>query len=131
MSITFTPYAQPDEAAKAIQDLLFDKPDALPGDIRTQTRSFLHPGSSISFAIAYFAELLYARLSEVTDPDALQVGAAAALYGATNYVDNLGGARGQQISLHLRKASGETAPTGGWKLADPAPEPRENFLATA
>lgn len=125
-TIAFITYAQPDDLAAVIQDFLYDNPEALPLDVRTKVREFFRPGGSVSFPIAYFAELLYAN-DAVEDVAALQLGASAAHYGSANGVDNLSGGRGALISLSLRKRSGEDAPTGGWSLPSEMPEKREGF----
>lgn len=129
MAITFTTYVQPDDIAAAIQDFLYDQPEALPADVRAKAREFFRPGGSVSFPVAYFAELLYAN-DVVDDPTALQLGASAAHYGSINGVDNLGGGRGAAIALALRKRAGESAPTGGWDLPDELPKKRDGFDLT-
>lgn len=131
--MTFVAFTQPDDAAAAVASVVNDHADTLPPEIHAQAAEFLQPGNqytgnSIAFQIAYFAELIWARVDEVTDPIPLEVAAGCASYGSLHYVDNLGGSRGDEISKRLRKASGERAPTGGWGLSDDEPLKREQFV---
>jgi hypothetical protein len=126
----FVTYHQPADAAAAIQDYMRSTAGRkLPKDIQEQVWEFLRPGGSVSFAVAYFAELVFARKEEIDDNEALRLAASCAAHGATYHIDNLGGARGAGIMQALRRRSGEKAPTGlTWPAAKDDPEPRVQFV---
>ncbi len=129
--VDFVSFSAPDEAAAAIQDFLRSSDGtSMPQDVQDKAWDFLKPGGSLSFAVAYFAELVYARKADISNKPALQLAAACAALGSMNGIDNLGGARGSGIMQQLRKKSGEKAAVGmGWQTPDDAPEPREQFLS--
>jgi hypothetical protein len=128
--MTFVNYQYADQAAAAIQDFL-RKPEGreLPQAIQDKAWELIRPGGSLSFAVAYFAELIFARKEEVSNA-ALQLAASCAQVANLHNIDNMGGRRGVGIMMALRRRSGEKAPVGmSWPKAEDDPTPRAQFLS--
>lgn len=132
----FQPFSTAEDSVSAIQNYLRSEDGlALPQDVLDKAWSFLLPGgpagTSVSFMVAYFVELMYARRKEVPN-SALKLAAQCAAYGQMHSVDNLGGERGSGIMQALRRKSGEKAPSGlSWPVAADDPEPRDEFISDA
>jgi hypothetical protein len=118
-----------DEAAGAIQDFLRSKDgQALPEDIQEKAWEMIRPGGSQAYAVIGFAELVFARKSEV-NATANRLAAACALLGATQAMPDLAAGRGEAISMAMRRRSSEKAPKGmKWPSAKDDPDPKEHFL---
>lgn len=129
----FRAFNQPEDAAKAIVDYIFDRRDPLPDDVREQLREFVTPGNpvtggSVTFVVAYTAELAFARIDDLPR-SFLALAASCTAYCAANRVDNLFGERGAGILAALRRASGEAPPAGAaWPDRESDPEPRQQFV---
>lgn len=132
----FEPFTTAEDSVAAIQEFLRGEDGrALPQDVQDKAWSFLLPGgpagTSVSFTVAYFVELMYARKKDVPN-SALKLAARCAAYGQMYSVDNLGGERGSNIMQALRRKSGEKAPTGmSWPAAADDPDARDEFISDA
>jgi hypothetical protein len=131
----YKPFTDPNAALEAIQDFMrSNESKKLPQDVQDRIWKWLRPGNdetgtSVSFVVAYFAEIIYARKEDIDSNDALRLAASCAAYGQMYNVDNLGGARGGGIIQALRRRSGERAPQGqAWIKADDDPKPRITFV---
>lgn len=125
----FTHYSDPNESAQAVQAFLRSKDGrALPKDVQDRAWGFLAPGGSISFAVANFVELIYARRADVS-PIALALAASVGSYCQLYNVDGLGGERGAGVLSALRRDSGEKMPNGRvWAPESDDPKPRHEFV---
>lgn len=118
-----------EDGAKAIQNFLRSATLAdLPRDMQDQAWDLIAPGQSISFAVAHFAHMVYARQDEVSN-DALKLAAACAGVTGTLGIDDMGvDNKGIRMMQAMRRRSGEKAPVGmSWPDAENDPEPRESF----
>lgn len=123
---TFTGIA---DAARAVQDFLFDRDAALPDDVREQLRNMVGPTTSPVDTVVNGAELLYARRDELAAP-ALELAAGLALI-AEQYnfhgmaIDN----RGSKLALGLMRQAKVKKPAilGDYPAAGDDPEPRDTY----
>lgn len=84
-----------------------------------------------ALTISQMAEYAFARKDDlkVAAPGFVAVAARCAQYANRQFVDNMGGARGQGITDALRRDSGETAdPRLPWPDPSADPAPRAEFV---
>jgi hypothetical protein len=129
----FQEFNYSDEAAAAIQDFLrSSEGKKLPEDVQDKAWEFIRPGGSMNFAVAHFAELLFARAKDIKSNEALQLAASCARVAYLHNIDTLGGRRGVAVMHALRRRSGEKAPEGSkWPPAADDPRPRIQYLPEA
>ena len=101
----------------------------LPDDVREKALEFIRPGGSQTFAMAYFAELVFARAKEIKASEPLMLAASCAATASRLNIDTLAGERGQAISNALQRRAGAKPPQGAhFQKAEDDPEPRPQFL---
>ena len=118
------------DAARAIQEFLFDRDSALPNDVRDKLKDLVGPTTSPVDAVVKGAEILYARRDELAAP-ALELAAGLAVV-AEQYnfhgmaIEN----RGSKLAMTLMRDAKVKKPDGLVDYPDKAddPEPKEEFL---
>ena len=129
MAIEFL--ANPKDTANRIYYYLLDNPTAFPPDVRAWIVSFMEPEKSLTFGVAETAEVIYARMSELTQAD-LELGATVASTAAYQKLNNFaddGGERGNGIYKALMREAGAEPPEGAsWPLPEEDPMPKDIYL---
>lgn len=116
------------DAARAIQDFLFDRDATLPDDVRNSLRELVGPTTSPVDAVVHGAKLLYARNAELSN-EARELGAGLALMAAQyNFHSMAENDKGSRMALALMRDAGVKAPTGvRYPKQDSDPEPDAEF----
>lgn len=123
---------QPHDAARVLFRDLVENTGDYPKDIKEMILNYLDPGKSMSFAVSEFAEIVYARKSELSKR-VVALGASMAMCASHNQINGFAdndGARGRGIVEALRRHSGEKAPEGHeWATKDLDPPVKDRYLA--
>jgi hypothetical protein len=129
MAIQFI--ANPKDAADLIYHYLMDNPLAFTPDVREWVIGFLAPQMSLTYGVAETAEVIYARMSELTQED-LELGASVASCASYQKLNNFAdddGVRGEGIYQALMREAGAAPPEGGsWPLPEEDPMPKDVYL---
>jgi hypothetical protein len=127
--MTFTSFTSVSEAARAVQDFLFDRDAALPDDLREKLRNLVGPTTSPVDTVVQGAEMMYARRDELA-PEAQQLAAALALVAQQyNFHGMAEDNRGSKIALAMMRDSGVPKPTAvTYPTKKNDPEPKHEFL---
>lgn len=136
--MAFKSFTSVSEAARCIQDFLFDRDAALPDDLRETLRDLVGPSVSPVDSVVKGAELMYARKDELP-AEAQELAAGLALLAQQyNFHGLATDNRGSRMALALMRDAKIKAPTGvsyPKKEDDPAANgafvPKTEFVSEA
>lgn len=112
MPTQFTSFTGVTEAARAIQEFLFDRDAALPIEVRDQLKELVGPATSPVDAVVRGSEILYARRDEL-GAEAQALAAGLALVGQQfNFHGMAKDDRGTKMALGLMRDAKVRKPTG-------------------
>lgn len=128
--MAFTSFNGVSDAARAIQDFLYDRDAAIPDELRTKLRNLVGPTTSPVDAVVQGAELIYARKADL-DPDLLCLGAGLALIAQQyNFHSLAENDRGSKMALAMMRDGNIEQPTGmTYPDVENDPEPKPEFSA--
>jgi len=112
MAYKYQTFLSPSDAARAIQDFLYDRDAPLPERVRNRLRELVSPAHSTVDAVVQGAELLYSVRNELA-PEALALGAGLALLADQQRfsgmdMDN----RGSRMALGMMRDANIPTPIG-------------------
>jgi len=110
--VAFKSFIGVSDAARAIQDFLFDRDAALPDAVREKLRDLVGPTASPVDAVVKGAEILYGRINDI-EGQALKLGAGLALIAEQyNFHGMALEHRGSRIAQAFMREASITPPEG-------------------
>lgn len=119
------------EAARAIQEFLYDREAGLPDDVREQLKELAGPTNSPVTTVTKGAELIYARRSELSEPVLLLGAGLALICEQFNFSSMATDHRGSLMALAMMRDAKVSKPAiiGDYPTEDNDPVPLERFVA--
>ena len=111
--MAFTSFTSVSEAARAVQDFLYDRDAAIPDELREKLRNLVGPTTSPVDTVVKGAELIYARRDQKLDAQLLELGAGLALVAQQyNFHGMAESDRGSKIALAFMRDAKVKQPHG-------------------
>jgi hypothetical protein len=129
--MAFTSFTSVSEAARAVQDFLYDRDAHIPDDLREKLRNLVGPTTSPVDTVVHGAEMIYARKDELS-PELLELAAGLALVGQQyNFHGMANEDRGSKMALAFMRDAKVRKPVGiDYPKKETDPEPKSEFIAT-
>lgn len=111
--MAFTSFTSISDAARALQDFLYDRDAAIPDELREKLRSLVGPTTSPVDTVVKGAELIYARRDQKLAPELMELGAGLALVAQQyNFHGMAEEDRGSKIALAFMRDAKVKQQTG-------------------
>lgn len=129
MAVDMQTFTSVSDAARAVQEFLFDREAALPDELREKLKLLVGPATSPVDTVVQGAELMYARKKDLA-PEALALAAGLALIAEQyNFHGMAQDNRGSRVALAmLRDAKARKPSLVEYPDAADDPEPKSDFM---